>query len=242
LKLADLDRLFVEFTRIIWDRSRFSKTPVDKQLANTKPFVYRIESDTRLHRALLNIPLVYADFKRDLEKRADSDVAFSNVTNTYVIKWNSSCNKALLNEPNWLKRVQRLVDKYNTKKIVNYEFNLKPVFGKKEEQAADAANNETTVGDFENSMSNQFEKYTNESRAFGYELVCVKNKLTLRLYGYRKQTRALKADFVAPELKRAQKLNNLSIVFTKEAHFQVYVTLTEFEGKFSWPSFSILFK
>ncbi len=84
-RLADLNRLFVKFIRIIRDKAnkvvrfKISKKPVEKPSVRIKQFVYRIEADKTLHRALMDIPLVQADFKRDLEKRCDSDLTLNKV-------------------------------------------------------------------------------------------------------------------------------------------------------------------
>jgi hypothetical protein len=148
------------------------------------------------------------------------------VTSQYEVKSDSSRNDSMLDKSEWLTEIERFVEKYDLNKLINCKINLSSVF-------IDDANDEITLTDFKKMLSSKLKKLDETKRPFNYEFVESKNKRSLLLYGYHKETKAFKEDFVAPELEHAETVNNLHIAFTKDTHFQMYIMLTEFEGNLS---------
>jgi hypothetical protein len=80
-KLADLNSLFKQYIQLIHIRRKVIRFKIGKKSAEkvTIRYTYRIETDMVLHKALVNIQIVYDDFKRDLAKRFDSDLTYNKV-------------------------------------------------------------------------------------------------------------------------------------------------------------------
>jgi hypothetical protein len=220
-KLAELNRLFVQFIPIVRFKTRRMQ---EEKLAER--LVYRIEPSHFLPKVLKMVPIILIDFRLDLTNLTDSNMNL--VENKFEIRPHQKLINADFDECKWTKIIERLVERYEQNWIVKYEFSLGEAFGSGVDDDDDT--NDLTLTDFKKQVQIHFDNINESRRAFNYKFLDKKRELVV--FGYREEATSFAEDFVKPELLSAQTMNTLRVVFTSEKHYKMYIMLAEFKGKY----------